>query len=1069
MAPMPRLRYRRHGDDGLTLIEMVVAIGVLMVVLLSSLAVFVTVQHAQQTAEGTDRAIQLINSRIERIRQLDWTTAGFDQNDYDAVWSACACASVKSDYDTNYRSIDGNVESTVFIPRSAAAPAVEVAPADLKPYEVTTEARNKFEVFTTITWGTKRYGSESAVQAANRESDTTQSGPEFYSFKRVRITVVWKSNGTGSTHRTVDESWFSPKGYQEVPPNIPVHTDTYSPPPPPPVTTPPPPPYCPSPLTSGTNAVKTDSAAMFRVSFGKTFSSAPAVVGTVIAANGTSRAITIESVSTVGFTGNFKASGADAANANLTIHWMAANQSCYTPDEFQNATTTATTNSTSVVSITFPQAFSTAPVVTATAGGQYALAIMPGSVSTTGFKAHVRNAWTGAPRGSGIAVPVDWIATTARNTVNPTPIAAGSTTGNLSSGKMRIPFGQAFPSPPAVVASGADGTTSTCSPNCAAPTSGEVVTVTDVTATDFGIQVNAIPGALYTTNTVHINWLAKVADAQPCTAVTKTLTQSVLINYRSLKGTVTFPTAFPDVIPTVVATNALTQTPLNVSNVTATGFTINGTTAIAGQTLQVTWTAKSLCPPDTVPPAIPVPTPITPAPTYCPAPLPSANQVVVTNSSGVGTFSFGTTFASAPAVVGTAGNGELVTLQNVSTTGFTAVFRNNAGTALVGYVRLHWMATPQQCTTPQQWDVSNTVVVTNSSGVAWIPFTQTFSAAPVVTALGGNGEQIDIQNPFTTTTGFYAHFRYAGGANVVGNVRIHYMAVLAQRRNDAYPLAADNQVVSTNSSGQAYFSFGQTFPSVPMVAATGGNDELVDIVSVDQNGFTARFRSLANGAPLVGLVRLLWIAKPEGTFQTIPSCINVQRAGSGGNFLSWTAPYGVTSYKVLLTTKTGSTTTTLASSATSYSNANMGTDTNVSITAIANGNPVPQCQPVFGPPAGIQDVLTVGQSLSMGQYILSTDSQYEAVEQADGNFVTYDFTPSLHYYWATYKMGTGNVLVMQSDGNLVVYNSAGTPVWNTGTYGSGSNNFLVIQTDGNMGIYNGNTGAVVWNAGIPQP
>lgn len=198
----------RFNDDGLTLVEMVVALGILMVVLIASLSVFITVQHSQQTAEGTDRAIQLANSRIERIRQLDWRDIGFYENTYNGAVAG-------TDYESKYRA--PLAETSVKL--GPTEPSANMTPVDnrLLPYQVTVESRNRFTVYTTITYG--RDTSLSLPQS----SGTT--GPSEYSFKRVRVSVTWKSNGTGAPHTVVSESWFAPQGYEEAPPGVVVSTE----------------------------------------------------------------------------------------------------------------------------------------------------------------------------------------------------------------------------------------------------------------------------------------------------------------------------------------------------------------------------------------------------------------------------------------------------------------------------------------------------------------------------------------------------------------------------------------------------------------------------------------------------------------------------------------------------------------------------------------------------------------------------------------------------------------------------------------------------------------------------
>jgi len=74
---------------------------------------------------------------------------------------------------------------------------------------------------------------------------------------------------------------------------------------------------------------------------------------------------------------------------------------------------------------------------------------------------------------------------------------------------------------------------------------------------------------------------------------------------------------------------------------------------------------------------------------------------------------------------------------------------------------------------------------------------------------------------------------------------------------------AANQVVLTDGNGDAAFGFAQPYTQPPVVVATGGNGEIVWIRpdTVTTTGFVARFRTDA-GAPIVGVVRLFWIATP---------------------------------------------------------------------------------------------------------------------------------------------------------------------------------------------------------------
>ena len=92
------------------------------------------------------------------------------------------------------------------------------------------------------------------------------------------------------------------------------------------------------------------------------------------------------------------------------------------------------------------------------------------------------------------------------------------------------------------------------------------------------------------------------------------------------------------------------------------------------------------------------------------------------------------------------------------------------------------------------------------------------------------------------------------------------------------------------------------------------------------------------------------------------------------------------------------------------------------------------------------DKLLAGNTLAVGESLVSSNGFFTAVMQSDGNFVTYTKPePVLKYAkWATNTVRPigDYVLVMQNDGNLVIYNNAlarndyegGSVIWNTGTH-----------------------------------
>ncbi len=103
----------------------------------------------------------------------------------------------------------------------------------------------------------------------------------------------------------------------------------------------------------------------------------------------------------------------------------------------------------------------------------------------------------------------------------------------------------------------------------------------------------------------------------------------------------------------------------------------------------------------------------------------------------------------------------------------------------------------------------------------------------------------------------------------------------------------------------------------------------------------------------------------------------------------------------------------------------------------------------------VTNTLSPGQHLYPGQYLKSSNGDYELALQYDGNLVLYSPKGAL---WAS---GTGkgvSNVVMQNDGNLVIYNYDGTPLWSSKTSDTGSS--LVLQDDGDLVI--SASGHTVW-------
>jgi len=107
--------------------------------------------------------------------------------------------------------------------------------------------------------------------------------------------------------------------------------------------------------------------------------------------------------------------------------------------------------------------------------------------------------------------------------------------------------------------------------------------------------------------------------------------------------------------------------------------------------------------------------------------------------------------------------------------------------------------------------------------------------------------------------------------------------------------------------------------------------------------------------------------------------------------------------------------------------------------------------------------LSAGQSLNVGKYLLSPDTQSTLNLLSNGNLALYNnFKP----YWAN-NINTSNAsfVVMQGDGNLVEYDKSGNPLWSSNTTGSG--NHLDLQTDGNLVIYSSG-GQPLWFTSTSQ-
>jgi hypothetical protein len=99
------------------------------------------------------------------------------------------------------------------------------------------------------------------------------------------------------------------------------------------------------------------------------------------------------------------------------------------------------------------------------------------------------------------------------------------------------------------------------------------------------------------------------------------------------------------------------------------------------------------------------------------------------------------------------------------------------------------------------------------------------------------------------------------------------------------------------------------------------------------------------------------------------------------------------------------------------------------------------------------NVLNSGQSLNLGQNLLSTDNNSVLAFQPNGNL---SLIQNFRTIWTSNTSGRGGTrVVMQTDGNLVMYDQQNIAVWHTRTPGNTNNPRLILQTDGNLVLYSG--------------
>jgi hypothetical protein len=112
----------------------------------------------------------------------------------------------------------------------------------------------------------------------------------------------------------------------------------------------------------------------------------------------------------------------------------------------------------------------------------------------------------------------------------------------------------------------------------------------------------------------------------------------------------------------------------------------------------------------------------------------------------------------------------------------------------------------------------------------------------------------------------------------------------------------------------------------------------------------------------------------------------------------------------------------------------------------------------IAPASSIVNVLNPGQSIGLGQYLVSSDTHSAFSLLNNGNLsLLIDYKTA----WSTGPNSNANRLYMQTDGNLVLYTKDMKPLWASGTDGN-PNSHLVIQSDGNAVIYS-SAGLPLWS------
>ncbi|MBA2389195.1 MAG: type II secretion system protein [Geodermatophilaceae bacterium] len=163
-------------DSGVTLAEMMVALGIITMVILAAVGSFGVMLGAQRNAEAVDQAAQLARDRIETTRLIPYDLLGFPTS--------------AAGYGSTY-----GAENTVTLP--VATPGVPT------PVEEVIRSPRTFTVTTDISW------TAAAVNAGLPVVTTANQ-----SFKRVHVTITWEQ---GSASKTFESETFRAQSATDTP------------------------------------------------------------------------------------------------------------------------------------------------------------------------------------------------------------------------------------------------------------------------------------------------------------------------------------------------------------------------------------------------------------------------------------------------------------------------------------------------------------------------------------------------------------------------------------------------------------------------------------------------------------------------------------------------------------------------------------------------------------------------------------------------------------------------------------------------------------------------------------